>query len=69
MPRLRPWLAELWRPERGQQLVGNGELGSWLHFDFLAAWPQQPALVAGAAKTGIGLVDGIGKQPITALVA
>jgi hypothetical protein len=49
--------------------VGNGELGSWLELDVLAAWPQQPALVAGAAKTGIGLIDGIGKQPIAPLVA
>ena len=62
MPRQRPW-----RPERRQELVGNGELGSWLELDVLAVWPQQPALVGGAAKTGIGLIDGIGKQPITAL--
>jgi hypothetical protein len=49
--------------------VGNGELGGWLHFDFLAVWPQQPALVGGAAKTGIGLINRIGEQPITALTA
>jgi hypothetical protein len=49
--------------------VGNGELRSWLELDVLAAWPQQPTLVGGAAKTGIGLIDGIGKQPITTLAA
>ena len=64
MPRHRPW-----RPERRQELVGNGKLRSWLDLDALAAWPQQPALVAGAAETGMGLIDGIGKQPITALAA
>jgi len=64
MPRQGPW-----RPERREELVGNGELGGLLELDLLAAWPQQPALVAGAAKAGIGLINGIGKQPITALAA
>ena len=64
MPQQGPW-----RPERRQELVGNGKFGGWLELDCLAAWPQQPAPVGGAAKTGIRLINGIGKQPITALEA
>jgi hypothetical protein len=49
--------------------VGNRKLGGWEELHFLAIRPQQPAMVAGAAKTGIGLIDGIGKQPITTFTA